>query len=73
MTSQTDTTPVVEEPPAKKPRTMSPPVSPSLPAKAFQQASLLVQRLSAKGRLPTRGSAQSAGYDLYSYVLLTRV
>jgi dUTP pyrophosphatase len=26
---------------------------------------LLVKRLSEKGRLPTRGSALSAGYDLY--------
>ncbi|CAO3589662.1 unnamed protein product [Absidia cylindrospora] len=28
--------------------------------------SLLVKKLSPKGRAPTRGSAQAAGYDLYS-------
>ncbi|KAI0034102.1 dUTPase-like protein [Vararia minispora EC-137] len=29
-------------------------------------SSLLIKRLSAKARLPTRGSALAAGYDLYS-------
>ncbi|KAL8277026.1 hypothetical protein RQP46_010560 [Phenoliferia psychrophenolica] len=33
----------------------------SLPASSF-----LVQRLSDKAKLPTRGSASAAGYDLYS-------
>ena len=37
-----------------------------LPPKAFEQVSLLVQKLSSKGRLPTRGSAHAAGYDIYS-------
>ena len=30
--------------------------------------SLLIKRLSDKATLPTRGSSQSAGYDLYRYV-----
>lgn len=29
---------------------------------------LLVKKLSAKGRVPTRGSALAAGYDMYRYV-----
>lgn len=29
---------------------------------------LLIKRLSEKAKLPTRGSALSAGYDLYRYV-----
>ena len=58
-------------PPAKKPKTMSPRISspasaPTVPPKSPEQLSLLVQKLSPKGRLPTRGSPMSAGYDLYS-------
>jgi dUTP pyrophosphatase len=30
-------------------------------------AQLLVKRLSEKGKIPTRGSALAAGYDLYRY------
>lgn len=30
-------------------------------------SSLLVKRVSERGRLPTRGSALAAGYDLYRY------
>jgi dUTP pyrophosphatase len=30
---------------------------------------LLIKRLSDKGRIPTRGSALAAGYDLYRYTL----
>jgi dUTP pyrophosphatase len=29
---------------------------------------LLIKRLSEKGKIPTRGSALAAGYDLYRYV-----
>jgi dUTP pyrophosphatase len=31
---------------------------------------LLIKRLSDKARLPTRGSALAAGYDLYRYATL---
>jgi len=41
-----------------------------VPPAAFEQTSLLVQKLSPKGRVPTRGSRMSAGYDLYSYLSL---
>lgn len=34
----------------------------------YSAASFLVQRLSDKAILPTRGSALAAGYDLYSLV-----
>lgn len=76
MTSSTTTT--SDEPPTKKQKTMtpaliSPTTSPAVPQKAFEQVSLLVQKLSSKGRLPTRGSPMSAGYDLYSYVILASV
>lgn len=30
---------------------------------------LLIKRLSERARLPTKGSALSAGYDLYRYVI----
>jgi hypothetical protein len=33
------------------------------------KASFLVQRLSDKAKLPTRGSPLAAGYDLYAFVL----
>jgi hypothetical protein len=76
MTSSTTTT--SDEPPTKKQKTMtpaliSPTTSPTVPQKAFEQVSLLVQKLSSKGRLPTRGSQMSAGYDLYSYVIFASV
>lgn len=59
---------IIEEPQHKKPRTMSPPVSPTAAtsSKTFEHMCLLVQKLSPKGRLPTRGSPFSAGYDIYS-------
>jgi dUTP pyrophosphatase len=44
------------------------------PSENFEQESLapvsqlLVKRVSDKGKLPTRGSPLSAGYDLYRYV-----
>lgn len=40
----------------------------SAPA-VYPVTSFLVQRLSSKAQLPTRGSALAAGYDLYSYAL----
>jgi hypothetical protein len=60
------------EPPSKKQKVMSPSngtADAAVPA-AFEQTSLLVQKLSPKGRVPTRGSPMSAGYDLYSYLSL---
>ncbi|KAF8631122.1 hypothetical protein AX15_002469 [Amanita polypyramis BW_CC] len=50
-----------EQPKAKKQKTSPPEEQPI--ASADQ---LLVKRLSKKARLPTRGSALAAGYDLYS-------
>ncbi|KAK0230583.1 dUTP pyrophosphatase [Armillaria fumosa] len=46
---------------ANKKRKMSPSAQSLAPA-----ASLLIKRLSDKAKLPTRGSALAAGYDLYS-------
>ena len=36
-------------------------------------AQLLVKRLSERGKLPTRGSALAAGYDLYRYASQLRL
>jgi len=61
------------EPPSKKQKVMSPSngtANTAVPPAAFEQTSLLVQKLSPKGRVPTRGSPMSAGYDLYSYLSL---
>ena len=61
------------EPPSKKQKVMSPSngtADAAVPPAAFEQTSLLVQKLSPKGRVPTRGSPMSAGYDLYSYLSL---
>lgn len=44
----------------KKEAAVAEPVAPS--------TKLLVKKLSAKGRVPTRGSALAAGYDMYRYV-----
>lgn len=46
--------------PKKKEAAVAQPVAPS--------TNLLVKKLSAKGRVPTRGSALSAGYDMYRFV-----
>lgn len=46
--------------PKKKETAVAEPVAPS--------TNLLVKKLSAKGRVPTRGSALAAGYDMYRYV-----
>ena len=59
------------EPPQKKQKTMSPAMTEGtaeskIPPQAFEQTSLLIQKLSDKARAPTRGSPLSAGYDLYS-------
>ena len=57
------------EPPSKKQKIMSPSngaARTAMSSAAFEQTSLLVQKLSPKGRVPTRGSPMSAGYDLYS-------
>lgn len=47
--------------PSKRP--LSPPPAPAMPP----LPPLLVKRLSAKARLPLRGSAKAAGYDLCRY------
>lgn len=44
----------------KKEAAVAEPIAPS--------TKLLVKKLSAKGRVPTRGSALAAGYDMYRYV-----
>jgi hypothetical protein len=51
--------PQVEEPQAKKRKMSDEPIAPI--------ESLLIKRLSEKAKIPTRGSALSAGYDLYRY------
>ncbi|KAI0303119.1 dUTPase-like protein [Russula brevipes] len=48
------------------PETKKRKVSPEPDAGVPPVSNLLIKRLSAKGRLPTRGSALAAGYDLYS-------
>lgn len=49
-------------PTPKKETTVAEPVAPS--------TKLLVKKLSAKGKIPTRGSALAAGYDMYRYVFV---
>ena len=69
MTETSAATTNSSEPPSKKQKIMSPSNGASeaaIPSAAFEQTSLLVQKLSPKGRVPTRGSPMSAGYDLYS-------
>jgi hypothetical protein len=51
------------EPATKKPTLNTMTVPQVLPATSF-----LIQKLSAKAKTPTRGSALAAGYDLYSCV-----
>ena len=53
------------DPPQLKKRKMSPEMD-SLPAAPEPQ--FLVKRLSKNAKLPTRGSALAAGYDLYRCV-----
>ncbi|KAJ9133348.1 dUTP pyrophosphatase [Coniochaeta hoffmannii] len=55
-------------PPAKRVKTDTAPTMPSEPAvtKVDQAPPLLIKKLSDKARLPTRGSAFAAGYDLYA-------
>jgi len=62
----------------KKQKTADPAKStPAVPAKVLTPFSpgeksspnLRIRRLSAKARIPTRGSALAAGYDLYRYFL----
>lgn len=47
----------------KKEAVLAEPLSPVVPA-----TKLLIKKLSPKGRIPTRGSALAAGYDMYRYV-----
>jgi dUTP pyrophosphatase len=49
-----------EEPKAKKQR-----ISPAEGQHAALDTQLLVKRLSERARLPKRGSALAAGYDIY--------
>ena len=57
----------VDEPETKK-RKMSPAETDK--AELAPTSNLLIKRLSEKAKLPTRGSALAAGYDLYRCVLL---
>lgn len=47
----------------KKETTVAEPIAPG--------TKLLVKKLSAKGRVPTRGSTLAAGYDMYRYMFRT--
>lgn len=59
--------PASVEPAAKK--LPAPPASTmSTSETIYQSSAFLVQRLSEKAKLPTRGSALAAGYDLYACV-----
>ena len=57
-----------EEPPAKIMNIALESTSATTPA--APRNSLLIKRLSKKAKLPTRGSALAAGYDLYRQVKL---
>lgn len=52
--------------PQPKKRKMSPATDSEIPVPPEPQ--LLIKRLSEKAKLPTRGSALAAGYDLYRYI-----
>ena len=47
------------------PETKKRKVSPEPDAESSPVSNLLIKRLSEKAKLPTRGSALAAGYDLY--------
>jgi dUTP pyrophosphatase len=47
------------------PETKKRKVSPEPDAEVSPVSKLLIKRLSEKAKLPTRGSALAAGYDLY--------
>lgn len=51
----------VASPPAKRIKTDA-----TADMASTQEPKLLVKKLSEKGRIPTRGSAFAAGYDLYA-------
>jgi hypothetical protein len=60
----TQTIPMTTDQPENKKRKVSPePDAGTLPP----TSNLLIKRLSEKAKLPTRGSALAAGYDLYRY------
>ncbi|KAK8143282.1 Deoxyuridine 5'-triphosphate nucleotidohydrolase, partial [Beauveria asiatica] len=65
MTSASESAPTVSSPPAKRVKTDEAAIM-SAAAAAEQVPSLQVKKLSPAGRLPTRGSAFAAGYDLYA-------
>lgn len=58
-------TPTPISPPAKRVKTTND-QSDSTMATTASPPALLVKKLSDKGRVPTRGSAFAAGYDLYA-------
>ncbi|KAM0667464.1 hypothetical protein ACQRIT_003479 [Beauveria bassiana] len=70
MTSASESAPAVSSPPAKRVKTDEATTTMSAAAAAAaateQVPSLQVKKLSPAGRLPTRGSAFAAGYDLYA-------
>ena len=70
MTVESAVSPPVS-PPAKRPKITNPDMAPSnsatVPVTTVDQSPpLLIKKLSDKARLPTRGSAFAAGYDLYA-------
>ncbi|KAM3512372.1 hypothetical protein MY11210_004011 [Beauveria gryllotalpidicola] len=69
MTSASESAPIVASPPAKRVKTDEATAAAAaaiMSAAAEQIPSLQVKKLSPAGRLPTRGSAFAAGYDLYA-------
>lgn len=56
--STSSAAPAVSSPPAKRVKTES--------TSAMEPVPLQVKKLSPSGRLPTRGSAFAAGYDVYA-------
>lgn len=65
----TETTSIVH---IDKKRKMSP-APENTKAEIAPTSNLLIKRLSEKAKLPTRGSALAAGYDLYRYATVFRV
>jgi dUTP pyrophosphatase len=49
----------------EQPETKKRKVSPEPGVEVSSTSNLLIKRLSEKAKLPTRGSALAAGYDLY--------
>lgn len=70
---KTDASNPLPLPMSKRPSSPPPPPNPtkkpmSSPSTLLPASAFLVQRLSSKAKIPTRGSSGAAGYDLYAYV-----